>query len=304
MTATDRAYAAAHFALELDGKKDIGLFKSIEGGGVKTDLIKYQNGAEFGTFFQLGKPKYEDIKVTVGMAMAEPFYTWISSFFKGDPVRKNGAVVAADFYYNERARREFFEAMISEVTFPALKGDDKGACYMNCTISPETITYGTGTGNKLQQSQGYDRQKLWAACNFDFRLDTFEDACKRVTKVDAFTVKQKPIEYADGAHRSGIKIPGRIEYPNLAFYVPEADAAPFFAHHTKYTIGGLVQPSTRLKGEINTYDNEDGVLFKVQFFGAEIFNVTHDKSDASSEEIKLCKIELCVESMTFEKKSA
>jgi len=299
MTAANRAYAAAHFALELDGKKDVGLFKSIEGGGVKTDLIKYQNGGEHGSFFQLGKPKYDDLKCTVGMSMSQPFYDWIKEFFVGNPVRKNGAVVAADFYFNERARREFFEAMISEVTFPKLDGNDKGACYMNVTISPETITYGKGSNAKLTQSAGYDRQKLWAACNFDFKLDGFEDACRRVSKVDSFTIKQKPIEYAAGAHRAGIKVPGRIEYPNLVFYVPEADGQKFFDHHSKYVIGGEVQPETRMKGEINTYDNEQNVLFTVQYQGAEIFNITHDKSDAGSEEIKQIKVELCVESMTF-----
>lgn len=301
MTVADRAYAAAHFALELDGKKDVGLFKSIEGGGVKTDLIKYQTGAEFGTFFQIGKPKYEDIKVTVGMAMSEPFYSWLAKFFTGETVRKNGAIVAADFYYNERARREFFEAMITEIAFPKLDGQDKGACYMNVTISPETVTYGQGSGQKLTSAKGFDRQKLWAACNFDFTLDGFADACAHVTKVDGFSVKQKAIEYADGFHRAAIKVPSRVEYPNLAFYIPEAFAKPFFDHHTKYTIGGDAQPETRMTGTINTYDNEDNILFTVKFSGAEIFNVTHDKSDASSEEIKQCKIEICVEGMEFEK---
>jgi phage tail-like protein len=302
--AANRAYAAAHFALELDGKKDVGLFKSIEGGGVKTDLIKYQTGGEHGTFFQIGKPKYEDIKVQVGMAMSQPFFDWIKEFFSGNVVRKNGAVVAADFYYMERARREFMEAMISEVTFPKLDGNDKGACYMNVTISPETITYGKGSNAKLSQSAAFDRQKLWAACNFDFTLDGFADSCARVTKVDAFTIKQKPIEYTEGAHRSAIKIPGRIEYPNLVFYIPEADAQPFIDHHTQYVIKGEPQAELRMKGELNTYDNEDNALFTLHYDGAEIFAISHDKSDASSEELKQVKIELCVESMTFDYKPA
>ena len=32
---SNRAYAAAHFALELDKKDEVGLFRSLEGGGVK-----------------------------------------------------------------------------------------------------------------------------------------------------------------------------------------------------------------------------------------------------------------------------
>ena len=298
-TIAPRAYGAAHFGLELDQKKDIGLFKSIEGGGMKTELIKYQNGAQHPTFFRLGKAKYEDIKVQVGMAMSQPFYEWVKEFFTGVPVRKTGAIVAADFYYKERARREFDQAMITEVGFPKLDGNDKGPCYMNVTISPETVTYKQGSNQPITQPEKTRPQKLWAACNFDFKLDGFGEACARVTKVDAFTIKQKPIEYHQGMVRHAVKVPGRIEYPNIAFYVPEADAQPFFDHHTKYTQKGTVQPDTRLHGEIITYDNKGGRLFSVEFTGSEIFNITHDKSDAGGEEIKQVKVEVCVEAMTF-----
>jgi phage tail-like protein len=294
-----RAYAAAHFALELDQKKDVGLFKSIEGGGMKTELIKYQNGAQHPTFFRLGKAKYEDIKCQVGMAMSESFYQWIEAFFTGIPTRKTGAIVAADFYYKERARREFDQAMITEVAFPKLDGNDKGACYMNVTISPESVKYMPGSNQPITSPERARAQKLWAACNFDFRLDGFEDACRRVTKVDAFTLKQKPIEHHQGMVRDTVKVPGRLEYPNITFYVPEADVQPFVDHHTQYAKLGTVQPDARLGGEINTYDNQGQLVFTVEFVGSEIFNITHDKADAGSEEMKQVKIELCVEGMTF-----
>ena len=38
-----------------------------------------------------------------------------------------GSIVAADFFYQERARRNFKAAMIKELTFPKLAGDDKAA---------------------------------------------------------------------------------------------------------------------------------------------------------------------------------
>ena len=43
----NRAYAAAHFALELDNKKDVGLFRSIEGGGVKADVMENKTFAAY-----------------------------------------------------------------------------------------------------------------------------------------------------------------------------------------------------------------------------------------------------------------
>ena len=57
-----RAYAAAHFMLELDGSDQVGLFRSIEGGSIKIDVMSYQNGINFDCWRQFGKLKFEDIK--------------------------------------------------------------------------------------------------------------------------------------------------------------------------------------------------------------------------------------------------
>jgi hypothetical protein len=77
-----RSYAAAHFALELDGKDEVGLFKSVEGGSIKTDVMTYQNGTSFDRWRQLGKPKFEDLKLQVGLSMCTPFYSWLAQFFQ------------------------------------------------------------------------------------------------------------------------------------------------------------------------------------------------------------------------------
>lgn len=295
------AYAAAHFGLQLDGSEDVGLVKSIEGGGVKTDLIKYQNGASHPTFLRVGRPKYEDIKVQVGMSMSKALYDWMEAFFAGNAMRKSGSIIAADFNMCARARRDFAEAMITELQFPKLDGNDKNACYMAVTISPETMDYKPGGGEKLKFDYRSRPQKLWAACNFDMVIDQFgADATKRVTKIDAFTIKQKPIEYAVGGLRAAAKMPGRVEYPNLVFYMPEADAQPFIDHHKKYVIDGTTQIETRLTGAIHIYDHRGGTpIFEVKFAGGEIFNIAHDKSDAASEEIKQVKLEMGIEKLEF-----
>ena len=294
-----RTYAAAHFAFVLDSGGEIGLFRSIEGGNVKADVMTYQSGAIYDKWRQLGKPKFEDIKLQIGMAMSEPFYVWIAEFFQGNALRKNGAILAADFYYKERARREFSNAMISELTFPKLDGADKNACFMQIGLAVEGILFKPGDGNVIAMNKGWQSQKLWTACNFSFKIDGFEDSCRRVTKVDSFTVKMNVLEYHGGGHRAPIKTPSPIDFPNLTFYVPEADAQKFYNHVHKRIIADKAEQPGRLTGQIETYDNEGGALFTLQFTGAEIFAVTPDKSDSSSEEIKLVKIELFTESMSF-----
>jgi len=299
---TNRAYAAAHFALELDGKDSVGLFRSIEGGGVKADVMTYQAGGSYDRWRQLGKPKFEDIKLQVGMSMSAPFYKWLSDFMKGVPTRKTGAIVAADFYYNERARRNFKEAMIKELTFPKLDGSDKNAAYMTVALAVEDIEFLKGNGKRLDRPEGFDKQKVWTACNFRFTLDDYAASCSRVTKVDSFTVKQNTAEYHAGGFKAAVKTPTAIEYPNISFYVPEADAQPFYDHIAK-RIGyggkgkGEVRPGTKMHGTLEIFDNDEKTLFTLEFFGTDILAVTPDRSDASSEEIKQVKVELYTEKM-------
>jgi hypothetical protein len=301
----NRSYAAAHFALELDGKENVGLFRSIEGGGVRTDVMTYQvnGGPKYDRWRQLGKPKYEDFKLQVGMAMSKPFYDWIADFFEGTQVRKTGAVVAADFYYLERARRHFKEAMINELTFPKLDGADKGPAYMGVGISVESIEFVKGSGLKLSPPSGFDLQKLWTACNFRFSLSGFEGACRRVSKIDAFTVKQQVLEYHMGGQLSPTKTPSAIEFPNLAFYVPESDAQPFFDHFTQrnqLAIKSSGRAPSTLHGTLTTFDNQGADLFTLTFAGADIVGVAPDRSDSSTEEIKQVKIEIYTERMRFD----
>ena len=302
MTDDNRLYSAAHFALELDGKDEIGLFRSIEGGSVRNDVMTYQNGATYDRWRQLGKPKFEDIKLQVGMAMSKPFYEWIKNFFDGIPDRKNGAIVAADFHYEERARREFTDAIIHELTFPKLEGGDVNAAYMSIALAVEGLVFKKcDRGRKLSIPTGFDEQKLWTACNFRFRIDGLPVECfTRVAKIDSFTVKQNVLEYHSGGRRTPSKTPSQIDFPTITFYVPEADAQPLMDHYTKRGVDGGVRPAETLTGMIQTMDNEYNDLFTLSFAGADIANIQPDKSDAASEEFKMVKVDLYTESMKFE----
>jgi phage tail-like protein len=296
-SAPNRSYAAAHFALELDGKDTVGLFRSIEGGGVRADVMTYQMGPNYDRWRQLGKPKFEDIKIQVGMAMSEPFYAWISKFFEGKAERKTGAIVAADFYYKERARRDFTAAMIKELTFPKLDATDKNPAYMTVALAVEDIVFKKGSGASLSQPAGFNKQKLWTASNFNFRVDGF-DCCRRVSKIDSFTVKHTVVEHNVGGMRASTKIPTPIDFPNLAFYLPEADAQPFMDHAMKRITRGQIPG--RLNGALETYDHDHRTLSTVTFSGADVVSVTPDRSDSSSEEIKQVKVELYTENMKFQ----
>ncbi|MBV8758731.1 MAG: phage tail protein [Deltaproteobacteria bacterium] len=297
--APPRAYAAAHFALELDTGLSVGLVRSIEGGSIKADVMTYQQGGMFHRWKQIGKPKFEDIKIQTGMAVSAPFLNWVRGFFKGDGERKTGAIVAADFYYKERARREFAGAIIKEVTIPKLDGQDKNAAYLTVGIAVEDLKFVAGTGKQIElQAKGFEEQKMWTSCNFLFELKGFEQACKRVTKIDSFTVKQNVMDYHSGGSATPIKVPSsQIEFPNVSFYVPESDAKVFFDHVMNKTVPGA--KASDFTGVLHIQDSEHKDIFSLTFSGADIFSVTPDRSEATSEEIKQVKIEISVQHMTF-----
>jgi hypothetical protein len=296
---TSRVYSAAHFQLELGEKEMVGFLKSVEGGGYKAEHIVYQGGTAYPVYKQLGKMKLEDVKLQVGMAMSEVFYTWIEGFFTGDVIRKHGAIIAGDFHYKERARRNFFDALIAEIGFPALDASNKNPCYMNVTLSPERMEYVKGSGKELDRFVGNMAQKLWTASKFRLDIKGFEQSCRRCFKVDAFTVKNKIVDSPSGRLRYPIKVPGRIEWPNISFSIPEADADPFIEHFVKHVVNGEPQEAMRRTGEIEFLDHQGIELAKLLLNGIDIASVVHDKSDAGSDEIKSVKIEIAVESMQF-----
>jgi len=301
MANQERAYAAAHFALSLDGNEDCGVIRSLEGGGVKVDATSYRYGFGHETWRALGKPKFEAIKLQVGMALSPPFYTWISQFFTGVTTRKDGAIIAADFKYQERARREFTNAIISEITLPALNAADKNAAYMGVSIAPEKIVFKKGGGAAIGPAKGMEKQKLWTCSNFRFTIDGFDEACKRVTKVDAATIKMNVIEHHVGGYLEPYKFGSRIEYPNLTFTVPEADVQPMIDQTQAYW--NEKKRPANFNGSIEYLDNSLTVLATLSFNGANIVSVTPDRSDATTEEIKMVKVELYTEGMTLEFKA-
>jgi len=305
----NRAYAAAHFGMELDGTKQIGMFRSVEGGGVKADVMTYHHSINkesgYGRYRQLGRPKFDDIKLQVGMSMSQPFYEWLRDFFDGKPTRKNGAILAGDFQYKERARRNFSNAMIKELTFPKLEGQDKNPAYMNVALAVEDVQYQPGTGDDLAEAGDQNAQRLWTACNFRLSLDNFEGT-RRCTKIDPFTIKQNIIEYHAGGFKTTQKLPTVVEFPNIVFYIPEADGEPFIKHMQK-RVGfgssgnGEVRDPNAIHGQIDVFDTDEkkNVVFTLEFYGADVVSVTPDKSDADSNEAKMVKVEIYTEKMTF-----
>jgi hypothetical protein len=303
-----RAYVASHFALEVgDGSNNavIGFVRSVDGGGIKAEMLTHQQGVNTDLWRQIGKPKFDDITVQVGMGMSKRFWDWIKSFFARDLVRQNGAILGADFGYVERTRRTFREALISEVQLPAVDGSQKDACYMTVKIAPEQLAYEGGTQKKISCAPGLKApQKKWLACNFRLQLEGYDAGLERVTKVDGLTIKQQILDYQFGQARMPTKVPGRIDFPNLTFYIPEVDSKVFVDAVKQRVVDGVFPVSGGKRNGALTYLASDmSELCTVSLKGVDILSCEPEKFESTSDNIHRVKVLVQVEAMDFEYKS-
>jgi phage tail-like protein len=294
---------SSHFKLEL-GEADVGFLRSAEGGGLKADILTYQQGSVQDHWRQAGRPKFDDITLSVGMNLSKSFYSWISAFFARKGERMHGAIVSANFNYKEVGRRTFTQALISQVDLPALDASKAESAYMTVKITPEMVTFEAKDGPKLEAPQRPESTgKLWQSSNFLLTVDGYDDACKRVTKVDAFSLKQQILEYPSGDKRFPLRIPGKLEYPNITFYVPAVDAGPFVDASKKRLMDFEAPAPTRLNGAIQYLTNDKKLLCTVTLTGVDIISAEAQKLESSAETFLMYKVSIQVEKIDFEYKT-
>jgi phage tail-like protein len=301
MTRDDKIkpYTGGRFALELDSKQGAGWLTSVDGGHFKAQAVTSMVGADNYVTKYAGKPTYDDITITVGAAMSPAFWTWVKGSLEGKPERHSGAVVAYDFDNCERSRRSFYQALISEIQFPALDAASKAAAAINIKLSPERVSYEKGNGSKLQPSQANNestKQKMWMSNNFRFTLDRFKgDESLHNAKVESFTVKQNIIQNPVGFELETRKEVGRLELPNLVVTFPESLSHGWFDWYNIAVVQGN-RGKQYTTGAIHYLSQDKSKeLMRIDLDGVSLVSLEVDKWEAHKEGIAQVKATLNVE---------
>jgi hypothetical protein len=302
-------YSGGYFTLELDQKKPVGFVSSVDGGHFKSDAVKSpiggrpgQSGGDFLVQQFAGKPKYEDITLVTSMAMSPPFWAWVKATLDNKPERRDGAVVSYDYALEERSRRTFKRALISEVQFPAADAKGKGGQNITVKISPEKLEWTAGDKSKMKTETGPDgpkKQKLWTQSSFRFKIDKIgDDASLRAAKVDAFTVKQGILANPVGSELESRKEVGKLELPNIVCSFPEAYVKPWMEWYKATVVEGKRETSNGYLSyqATNAGNNE---LLKVEFFGMSLLSLEFEKSEALKDGLAMVKATLTLEGMSI-----
>jgi len=258
-----RSHAAENFELQLEGVS-CGFVKSVGGGDVSAEVIKEEIGPSYFVKKHIGQPRFGDFTAEIGFGMAPPVYDWIAASWKGSYARKDGAIVAADADLKAQSERQFFHALVTEVTIPACDASSKDPAYLTLAFAPELTKTVKGKG-KLDPPAG--QQSLFLPSNFRLELDGLD--CTRVSRIDAFTVTQTLVTDDIGDARDYAKEPGKIEFPNLKVTLAESGAATWQSWFTDFV----------LKGNNDDAKEKDGALvflasdLKTELGRVKLFNV-------------------------------
>jgi len=289
------ARAPGNYAIELDGVH-AGFIASAEGGNAAGDVVTEKQGPDLVQRKHIGNVKYEDIAVTFGAGMRKGFYEWIKASLDHNAMLKNGAIVAADFDYKEQSRLNFFNALITEVGFPALDAASKDAAKITVKFAPEYTERAGGNEGTLPAVAKQHKNFLVS----NFRLDIGGLDCRRVNKIDAFTIKQKIVENPVGDGHDAEREPAYLEIPNLVITLPETAAGGFYDWHEDFVIKGNNSQKFERNGRLD-WMTPDGMfsLGTLEFIHLGIFKLTPDKLESGSDRIRRVKAEMYCEEVVF-----
>ncbi|MET0216562.1 MAG: phage tail protein [Burkholderiales bacterium] len=276
-----RPVVASRFLLQLDGVS-CGFMQSVEGGAATADVIQ-EVGPEFFVKKHLGAARYEDITVQAAFSMGKPLYEWITASLQMKAEPMNGAIILADHNFEARSEQQFFNALISEVGFPACDGASKDPAYFTVRFAPERTRYVKASGKVTDKPD--QKQKSWISSNFRLKIDALD--CSKVAKIDAFTVKQA-------------NVPGKLEFPNLTITLPEASAETWRQWHEDFVINGNNGEAQQRHGTLEFISaNLQGTLLSIALHNLGIFKLTPERSEVGADKVSRMSAALYCERMEF-----
>ena len=292
---TERAFTVGTFLLEVEGQPVP--VRSAEGGFPKADVIA-EPTAPF-VKKHIGPPKFEEIAVECDPVMPKSLFDWVNSTLNMTPLRKSGAIVTADFNRKEQSRLQFNNAVISEIAFPVLDAGSRETGFLTVKFAPEFTTplagKGTDVSGVLAQKTA---SKAWLPANFKLTIPGLD--CTRVSKIDAFAIKQKVVQDPLGQTRDFVKEPGKLEFPNLAVYLPEASAGTFYAWFQDMVMKGNSAEQNERVGTLELLDPTlKGSLLTVTFQHLGIFAFAPEKVASATDAIRRVKVEMYCEQITL-----
>lgn len=244
---------ASRFVLELDGVA-AGLPASAEGGDAVAEVVVEPAGPDGIQRKQLGAVHYTDIVLTCGIGMEKAFWNWLSDTVAGKSSPLDGALRILDFDGKERERATFTNALLTEISLPALDAASKDAFLLTVRITAEHVRRERGSG---ASEAGTVKGKQAVGSNFSVSLEGLD--LTRAARVGPLTLRRQVAE-------------GRLEIPDLELTLAETGSESVVDWYRKFVIDGNGSKADEKSGSIALLDaaRKDSLL-QLDLTGVGIF---------------------------------
>lgn len=301
MTATSqkRSYTAGHFELAIDGHKSTAYLRSVDGGHVRGNVVEEPVGPHNLRVKHMSTVDIEPFSIDCGISGANDVLQWIQQSWRKDWSRRNGQITHANFDLYKVFEHEFFDALITETTFPSLDGSSKEAAYLKLKLQPERVISKKGSGERISGNMG-SKQKLWMCSGFRLNLDHIQGV-EYTNKIDSFTIKQGVKKLYTGYDRFPQIEPTKIDFPNLSGTISLEYADGLLDWHKKYVVDGQHDKKAQTTGSLEFLSpDRASTLFKIQLYDVGIHQCEILQSQANVEQIKRVKFQLYVGRMDLD----
>ncbi len=303
-TLTRNSYAAGHFELQIDGHKSTAYLKSVEGGWSRANIVDDAHGADPQRVKQISNVEIDPITMEFGLAGANDMLKWIQASWNRQYSRRNGQITHADFDLKSAFEHEFFEALITETTFPSLDGTSKDGGYIKCKLQPErVVTKALGSGRPVSGDQS-PKEKIWVPSAFRFSIDGIDDM-QYVNKIESFTITQGIKKFYTGASRFPRVEPTNIKFPNLSGTISLKYADNLIKWHRDYIKtddgAGTKDPTAQKSGAIEFLTpDRTKTIFRINLYEVGLAFIGVEPSKANDDSIKRLKFDLYVHRMDID----
>ncbi len=295
---TARSTSTGHFELVIDGHNKPCYLKSIEGGFVKAGVIDEPIGVDLMRIKHTTVREVEPISAEMGLAGATEVLKWIKASWKKDWSRRNGHITHSNYDMKSVVEQWYYDALITETTFPSLDGTSKEASFLKIKFQPERIEIKPGDSNKLKGETGI-KQKLWQTAGFRLRIDGVDVTGTK--KIESFTIKQGTKKVAVGNMRFQELEPTKVEFPAITGHIAHAHAASLVKWHNEFLVSRSADPAAERNGAIEFLAaDKSTVIFTLKLANVGLSSLSIPKSDGNQDALRMCKFELYVGSMDIE----
>jgi phage tail-like protein len=296
--APKRAYVATSFVLEIGGET-AGYMSSVSGGNAYANVVKQPSPASPIVKKHIGQTSTEPIAVQLGIGMGKPLYDWISSMLRGEPKRMDGAVVGVDTQLKAVHRLDFSGALLTEVTFPKLAAGSNDPALMSLVLTPEQTVLSKPSGSVVPAST---KRKTVVASNFRFELEGLNSS--RVTKIDAFTVRQKLVADSVGEFQEPSVSPSELEIPDLTVTLSANGSETWEQWFEEFIVQGKHDERYEKRGRIVVLGPDlREELLEIKLSNVGIFALRRLDTASNKEAVVQLEAKLYVESMELNVKA-